>query len=90
MDLVRTGAKRSTVRAGLRGVHPGAAELVSGQDRIPVAVTKVESKFFGALDDEDATTDGFDNAQSLKETLLRFYPDLTDASPVTIVYFDPA
>lgn len=89
MDLVRNGAKRSTIRAGSRQIAKGLATLVSERDSIPIMITKVENKDFGVLSDQDARTDGFENACDLKTALLRFYPSLTDGSPVTIVFFEP-
>jgi hypothetical protein len=89
MELVRRGVKRSTVRAGARNVALGQTQLVSGNDRIAVAVTGVERKTFADLDDVDAATDGFESVAALRSALLHFYPDLKETSQVTIVHFDP-
>ena len=89
MRLVRIGKKRSTVRAGARQVRPGAAELVSDQSNIPISITHTEIKTLSALSYEDALTDGFESVSSLRNALLSFYPNLSEASPVTIIFFEP-
>jgi ribulose 1,5-bisphosphate carboxylase large subunit-like protein len=39
IELVRSGRKRSTVRAGQRAVSPGSGEIISAHDVIPIRIT---------------------------------------------------
>ena len=88
MDLVATGMKRSTVRAGVRNIDPGAAEIVSGSHAIPVEIMKTVIKRFDELTEQDARTDGFETLDGLAAALRRFYPQIGPADPVSIVYFE--
>jgi hypothetical protein len=88
IPLVRAGAKRSTVRAGLRQIDPGPAEIVSGTVRIPVRVTLVEYKTFGSLTHADAVSDGFSSRDDLHRALRAFYPELDDDDAVSVIHFD--
>lgn len=90
MPLVAEGRKRSTVRAGLVKIEPGAAEVVSGLSTLPIQVTGMVVKRLDELGDDDARTDGFDSLFELRQALRRFYPGLGEGDPVSIVYFEPA
>jgi hypothetical protein len=39
------------------------------------------------LTDAEAAADGAESAADMRAALLRFYPDLTDDKPITIVMF---
>jgi hypothetical protein len=88
IPLVRAGAKRSTVRAGRRRIGPGPAEIVSGNVRIPIRITLVEHKPFGALTHADALADGFNSRDDLYKALHTFYPELSDNDAVSVIHFD--
>ena len=88
IPLVRSGAKRSTIRAGRRRAKLGPAEIVSDGVRIPVRLTEIEYKAFTSLTDKDAITDGLASRDELQRILLSFYPDLNDDDTVTIIHFE--
>lgn len=87
--LVRTGKKRSTIRAGKRVIPLGVARLVGGVDSARVIVTAVETKSFSDLTEEDALRDGFESVGQLKRALHSFYPDIDDSKPMTVINFTP-
>jgi hypothetical protein len=88
MDLVVRGAKHSTVRAGVRRIDPGRAEVVCGAQAIPVQVVKTIVKRMDQLTKEDARIDGFDTREALLAALRSFYPRITPSDQVSIVYFE--
>lgn len=88
LPLVRSGRKRSTVRAGRRRAELGPAEIVSDGVRIPVQLTGIEYKIFAHLTDKDAVVDGLASRIELQKVLLSFYPSLSDDDTVTIIHFE--
>lgn len=90
LDLINESIKTTTVRSGVRNYVPGLYDMYNPDKTIHmyVNITGTEYKTFGELDDGVAKTDGFADAAELKNELLSFYPDLTDDSPVTVVYLD--
>jgi ASC-1-like (ASCH) protein len=89
VPLVRAGKKRSTVRKGIRKIEGKLADLVAGSDRLRVLVTDMDVKPFQALSAVDAQRDGFETLADLHRALHRFYPDISQSDPVTIIGFEP-
>jgi ASC-1-like (ASCH) protein len=89
VSLVRAGKKRSTVRKGIRKIESTLADLVAGKYRLRVLVTDLDVKPFGTLSASDAERDGFETLADLQHALHRFYPDITQSDPVTIIGFRP-
>lgn len=87
LDAVRSGRKRSTVRAGARLAPLGPATIVSGPVRIPIELTQLTIKPFKRLTEEDAREDGFTSLEELRGVLLEFYPRLGEEDPITIFSF---
>ena len=63
--------------------------MVAGTDRLRVLVTDLDVKPFNTLSTLDAQRDGFDTLAELQRALHRFYPDITQSDPVTIIGFKP-
>lgn len=87
--MITAGKKTTTVRAGKRFYDEGVYDVFnpSKEAHMLIRVEKVEHTTFSKLTDKTALTDGFSSAEELKNELLQFYPNLTDDSVVTIVYF---
>lgn len=88
-DLVLNGFKTTTIRAKHRDYKIGDGQFYSDNTNftIPITITGVEYKTFGELNNDDSITDGFANADELKNELLKFYPHLTDLDEITKVKF---
>lgn len=90
LPIILSGAKTTTVRNGIREYKPGVykAYTPDKSKHITIHINRTEVTTFGKISDETAKTDGYTNADELKDDLLKFYPQLTQDSPVTIVYFE--
>lgn len=88
-DLVATGRKSSTVRRGQVLFEALRIPLISGERHLPVRILRLDySKTVADLSEDDASRDGFSSRSELLSTLHRFYPDLADDEPVTVVHFE--
>ena len=92
LPMLASGQKTTTVREGIRTYPPGFYNAFNNNKTkcVLIKVTKTEITKYGLLDDTRAATDGFDSASQLKEELLKYYPFLTDVSPMTTVFFEVA
>jgi cytidine deaminase len=91
LELVRSGAKRTTIRFR-DPVHEGPADLVFELDQevvLPGEVTRVARKRVHDLTDEDARADGFAGLAELMERLHFHYPELQPADEIDVVHFHP-
>jgi hypothetical protein len=88
LPLVLNRRKVTTIRAGRRKIQTGPNTLVSGTQRVPIIVREVSAKSFGELTGEDATRDGFDEIEELRDVLRGYYGVLASDADVTIVTFD--
>ena len=87
LSKVRSGEKVSTVRRGMRPYAPGPAILRAGANTIKVSIVRVQHATLANLTDRDAQEDGFADRRELVAALRRFYPDIVESEPVTIVKF---
>jgi hypothetical protein len=85
-----SGAKQCTIRAGRRDVPLGPMrfEETNGTRAACVNVTDVRHKLLRELTDEEARVDGAKDAPEMKNALRQFYPDLTEDSEITLVFWD--
>ncbi|MFR9729347.1 ASCH domain-containing protein [Saccharopolyspora sp. MS10] len=92
LPLVRSGAKRSTLR-----VHdpamPGPVRLVfdhadGSATTLRAEVTGVSQKAVGELTDEDATLDGFPDLAELRRRLEVHYPGIEESTELDVVRFE--
>lgn len=88
-DLVSEGKKTSTIRLGFVFINNESLTLTFVQKpELTIKILKIDySKCLKDITDSDAVKDGFENSESLKNELLKFYPNITDDSQVTIFYF---
>lgn len=86
--LVLSGKKTTTVRAGHRSYLPGPAALEFGPSkRLDGAVVRAHRTSVDKLTVQDARRDGFTSREALLSALRRYYPDLAEGDPVTVVEF---
>lgn len=85
------GNKLCTIRKGYRNIELGPLVFEATENprlKYHVDVLEVEHMKLGDVTDTLAMADGYTDAKSLKEGMKRFYPDLTDDTDITIIYFD--
>lgn len=90
LPLIREGHKTSTIRNGIRHYFPGFYTAYN-DTRTKCELLKVsgtELTKYGQLTDDNATKEGYEFVEELKVELLRYYPDLTNDSTMTIIYFE--
>lgn len=86
LDLVRSGAKRQTIRVWpRRRLRAGQLEFVPGLGR--VRITAFEPIRPQDLTDEDARLDGFSSAEALIAQLRDLYGDRLDTVPCFRIRF---
>lgn len=102
VEWILSGKKRATTRVDKFPFEDGtcetAGELCDGDvvralndDEHAFAtlkITRVEKRTYGSMDDELARLENLDSGETLKKVLLRFYPKLSDDSPLLVLYFD--
>ena len=90
LPMLASKEKTTTVRDGVRFYPPGFYNAFNNNKTkcLLIRVTKTEITKYGSLDDTRAATDGFDSAEQLKKELLKYYPYLTNNSPMTTVFFE--
>jgi hypothetical protein len=90
LELVRSGAKRTTIRFR-DPFKRGGADLIFETDPavvLPAQITRVSRKRVADLTDEDARADGFADLAELMERLRGHYDDLQPTDEIDVVYFD--
>lgn len=87
LDTVLSGRKRSTIRRGIRSYELGAARLVTSSASVDVRITAVRVATMQTLDAEDVEAEGCETGGELVRVLQRFYPDLRDDEPLTVIRF---
>ncbi|WP_373235262.1 hypothetical protein [Mycobacterium marinum] len=75
------------MRFGHRDYRPGPARLRFGESTREGAIVQSRLTSVDALTVHDARSDGFQTVAELIAVLRRYYPDLTQRSPVTVVEF---
>lgn len=89
LELVRSGAKRTTIRFR-DPVQPGPADLVfetTPEVVLQGEVTHVAHKYVRDLTDEDARADGFEDLAELMRRLHFHYPELQPTDELDVVHF---
>ena len=86
LDLVRSGAKRQTIRVWpRRRLRPGQREFIPGLGRI--RITAFERVSPEDLTDEDARLDGFASREALLAELAALYGDRLSEVPCFRIRF---
>ena len=87
LPFVRSGAKTSTIRQGVRSWTVGPAIINSHGEEIKVCITEVRFASVASLTDADALKDGFKSLCELLQALREFYPNLSPSDKITIASF---
>lgn len=87
---ILSGAKKTTIRKGIRSYPVGkAVELTVNSKPFAIAkVRKVVVKRVSEISDEDAVVDGFSGREELIKALKKIYGEINESDFVTIVHFE--
>ena len=92
VDLIRSGRKKITFRAGRRKFRPG--EIVDGKCAegviLPLRVTGCETKPLKDVTEEEARTDLFESREVVLEGMRKFYPEMTWETEISLIRFETA
>jgi hypothetical protein len=92
VDLIRTGSKRITFRAGRRRFQVG--EVVDGRCAegvvIPLRITDCRWKPLREVTEEEARDDLFEGREAVLEGMRRFYPEMTWDTDISLIRFEVA
>ena len=92
VDLIRTGGKRITFRAGRRRFRPG--EIVDGECAegitILLRITGCETKRLREVTEEEAKADLFESREVVLEGMRKFYPEMTWETEISLIRFEVA
>jgi hypothetical protein len=92
VDLIRTGRKRMTFRAGRRRFRPG--EIVEGECAEGITmllrITGCETKRLREVTEEEAKADLFEGREAILEGMRRFYPEMTWETEISLIRFEMA
>ena len=87
-DLARTGKKTCTIRLGTLTVEGSRIDLYDGSRRLPVEILSVDSELlFKSLDIDHAKCENFSTVEELREDLRKYYKNIDDNQPVTVIRF---
>lgn len=88
MPLILNGKKTSTIRMGLISVASVHIRLISGLYALDAIIDMIDyRKTLSDLTEQDASTDGFESLDDLRQAIKRIYPSASDASRITILHF---
>lgn len=92
VDLIRTGGKKITFRAGRRKFRPG--EIVEGKCAEGVVlllrITGCESKPLREVTEAEAKADLFESREVVLEGMRKFYPEMTWDTEISLIRFEMA
>ena len=92
VDLIRTGRKQITFRAGRRKFRSG--EIVEGKCAEGVVlllrITGCDSKPLGEVTEEEARADLFESREVVLEGMRKFYPAMTWDTEISLIRFEMA
>ncbi len=92
VDLIRSGRKRITFRAGRRRFRAG--EIVDGACAegvtIPLRITGCETKPLKEVTEDEARADLFQSREVVLEGMRRFYPEMTWDTEISLIRFEVA
>ena len=92
VDLIRSGRKKITFRAGRRGFRPG--EIVDGRCAegviLPLRITSCETKALKDVTEEEARADLFESREVVLEGMRKFYPEMTWETEISLIRFEMA
>jgi hypothetical protein len=92
VDLIRSGRKKITFRAGRRKFRPG--EIVDGACAegvvLSLRITACETKPLREVTEEEARADLFESREVVLEGMRRFYPSMTWDTEISLIRFEMA
>ena len=92
VDLIQSGRKRITFRAGRRRFRPG--EIVDGKCAegiiLPLRITRCETKPLKDVTEEEARDDLFESREVVLEGMRKFYPEMTWETEISLIRFEIA
>lgn len=89
LQMLRQGARKTTVRRGNRRVPPGLLVVSDGCESMPVRVASSVCKRFSCLSEEDAQWEGIEDSRALNDMAKAMYPTLQERSLVTVIHLEP-
>jgi hypothetical protein len=92
VDLIRSGRKKITFRAGRRKFRPG--EIVEGKCAegviLLLRITGCETKPLKDVTEDEARTDLFESREVVLEGMRKFYPEMTWETEISLIRFEMA
>ena len=90
VDLIRSGRKKITFRAGRRRFRPG--EIVEGKCAegilLPLRITGCATKPLREVTEEEAKADLFESREVVLEGMRKFYPEMTWETEISLIRFE--
>lgn len=87
-DITMDGSKKITIRTGTRDYTPGP--VLCGCHILNWAcmreITFVRHKKFGEITVDECKADGCENLEELRRLLARFYGEIKNDEPMTVIY----
>lgn len=89
-EFVLAKKKISTIRYGYVMFNDVVTTLTfNSKPSIKIVIKKIDySKTFCDIDNADAENDGYDSLDKLKMDIRKYYPEIEEDSPLTIIYFE--
>jgi hypothetical protein len=92
VDLIRSGRKKITFRAGRRKFRPG--EMVEGECAegvtLSLRITGCETKPLREVTEEEARADLFESKEVVLEGMRKFYPEMNWDTEISLIRFEVA
>jgi hypothetical protein len=87
-DLALSGFKTCTIRLGELQMSSPSMEMHDGSRFVTIQVEKVEKGIlYRDLDENHARCEGFDTLAELRNDLAKYYRNLEEEQPMTIIHF---
>jgi hypothetical protein len=88
LRLAKAGRKTCTIRLGKLSVEGDVLDLSDGRENVKIKLLCVENdKYFKDLNDSHAQREGFSKLEELVQDLKRYYRNIEDLQPITIINF---
>lgn len=88
---VCSGEKKATSRKGHREIRKGPLLLIMTEDETEQVCVNVNSVVyipFCKLSQNEATIEGYNNVEELKNELVKIYGEIDDNEEFTLIYWD--
>jgi hypothetical protein len=88
LAMAMAGKKVCTIRRGTAVVDSETIALTDGTSSLRVRILSVETIPYRDLNDEHARWEGFASIEELRNDLARYYREIEDQQPMTIIRFE--